>query len=82
MVGKGFNTVYSIVLRFQLIVKGRAKILLGVEFSYATIYRMIYACVRISVICSREVVYSCRYLVRLNESSVLVVTCLIMVGRS
>ena len=34
MVGKGFIAVYSIVLRFQLIVKGRAKILLGVEFSY------------------------------------------------
>jgi hypothetical protein len=32
VVGKGFTAVYSIVLRFQLIVTGRAKILLGVEF--------------------------------------------------
>ncbi len=32
MVGKGFIAVYSIVLRFQLILMGRAKILLGVEF--------------------------------------------------
>ena len=32
VVGKGFIAVYSIVLRFQLIVKDRAKILLGVEF--------------------------------------------------
>ena len=58
MVGKGFTAVYSIVLRFQLIVKGRAKILLGVEFSYATICRKIYVCVRKSVIYSREVVCS------------------------
>jgi len=32
VVRKSFTAVYSIVIRFQLIVKGRAKILLGVEF--------------------------------------------------
>ena len=58
VVGKSFIAVDSIVLRFQLIVKGRAKILPGVECSYATICRKIYAWVRNPVICSREVVYS------------------------
>ena len=32
MVRKSFTAVFLIVLRFQLIVKGRAKILQGVEF--------------------------------------------------
>ena len=45
MVGKGFIAVYSIVLRFQLTVKGRAKILLGVEFltqTYVERYMHVY----------------------------------------
>lgn len=37
--GKALLQSIKIVLRFQLIVIGRAKILLGVEFSYSTICR-------------------------------------------
>ncbi|TGE31409.1 hypothetical protein [Desulfosporosinus sp. Sb-LF] len=57
-VGKGFIAVYSsIALMSQLIVKGRAKILLGVEFLTQP-YVVRYMHVGMSVICSREVVYS------------------------
>jgi hypothetical protein len=44
--GERFYYSLGIVLRFQLIVKGRAKILPGVEFSYSIICLLIHACVR------------------------------------
>ena len=57
--GKALLQSSSIVIRFQLIVKGRAKILLGVEFFLLNhMSSEIYACVRNLVIYSREGVCS------------------------
>ena len=60
VVRKSFTAVAWIVLRFQLIVKGRAKILLGVEFFLPNHMSFdICMCKRMSVICSRKGVCSC-----------------------
>jgi len=59
-VRKSFNAVSWIVLRFQLIVKGRAKILLGVEFFLPNHMSLdVCMCKIMSVICSRKGVCSC-----------------------
>ncbi len=58
MVGNGFNYGLLIVLRFQLIVKGRAKILQGVEFFLYNHMSEDICMYKKLVIFSREVVYS------------------------